>query len=389
MKYKANNYDDFDKAVLEGENISSGLFSPFTLIAITLVLVLFGLFMMYSASYDDAIKNGHPHYYYLLWQLGGILLGFLLSLIVRLIPLKAMRKSFFFFCPIAALVNILMFFPGFREGSFFSLFSIRLFTIQSINSLAVISLISGTIMPIAKLNERNGIYFSIVALFVTLFVIGTALVGGAGPAFLLILVLSMMMVASGSKRRYAIFSFLFLSVTVLFILFVSPRVFADTAFSVYPVNDSTLYSESLFKSRLAINDGSLFGNGVGRGLYKLGEIEGVKSEYIFASICEEIGAFGSFFIFLFFLLYALIGARTAGRAYKRGNLPISGASLGLSMFISLEAGLSALFVAGYFPFPGLIMPFFSYSPGDEAIFVFISFILYRYVFFIGRANNDK
>lgn len=389
QSYKVNNYDDFDRAVLEGEDISSGLFSPFTLIVITLVLVLFGLFMMYSASYDEAVTSGYNHYYYFIWQLIGVVSGVLLALLMRFIPMKWMEKSYFLFCPLAAAVNILMFFPSFRDGSFFAINGLRLFTVQSIDALAIITLISGTISPIIKMKERNGIYFSLVALVVTFFVVTSALVGGAGSAFLLILVLTLMMYSSGSKRRYAVFSFLFLTVTVLFILFVSPRIFHDTAFSLYPVHDAELYNESLLNSRLAINDGALVGNGVGRGLYKLGQIQGIKSEYIFASVAEEIGLLGIVFVFVLYLLFVLIGTRTAGRAYRKENFPVAGACVGFVSFIALEAILSALYTAGYFPFPGLIMPFFSYSPGDEAVFVFIALLLYRYVYAIGRPSNGK
>ena len=61
----SKDYDDFTLTDYSTDELSGSL-SPFTFLCVVAVLMLFGLIMAYSASYDSAIREGLSHYHYLL-----------------------------------------------------------------------------------------------------------------------------------------------------------------------------------------------------------------------------------------------------------------------------------------------------------------------------------
>jgi cell division protein FtsW len=87
------------------------------------------------------------------------------------------------------------------------------------------------------------------------------------------------------------------------------RVFSFLFPSLDPVGMNYQVSNSL----KAIKAGGLFGVGLGNGQYKLGLLPEVQSDFIFASICEEIGFVGSAFILILFAMIAILGYNAASR----------------------------------------------------------------------------
>ena len=51
--------------------------------------------------------------------------------------------------------------------------------------------------------------------------------------------------------------------------------------------------------------------------------------------------------------------------------------------------MNILRVIGFNPFGGVMLPFFSYDPISEGVFVFLSVVLYRLIYKEGRQKNDK
>ncbi len=115
----------------------------------------------------------------------------------------------------------------------------------------------------------------------------------------------------------------------------------------------------------AIGSGGLFGKGLGNSIQKLGRIPEPYNDMIFSIICEELGIFGAGLIILMFvyLLYRLYSvAQEAEDVY--GRLLV----IGVFSHVALQVVLNLMVVTSLFPTTGVTLPFFSYG-GTASVFL--------------------
>ena len=348
---------------------------------------MYGLMSLYSASFDLAVRNGYVHYHYLFEQGCGAVLGLVLGLISRILPIKASRRSYYLFTCIAFGVLILMLFPGYNVNGVLYINGIRIISGAYVAVFAAIMLISGTTASIRNLSERHGIFYGMVIIAICGLAFLTSYTSGMASYFLLMLTIVSMMHASGVNKGYSVITFIFLLVSGIFLISIDKNILSDFFYSIMPVSDYSLYDHDLLISHMAIKDGGLWGIGIGHGLYKLGLLDGIENAFIFSSIAEETGLVGVIVLFLLLISYMFLGIRASQRAVKKYSYSIAGASIGISMFIFFSAAINALYACGLFPFSGAVFPFFSFGPGEEALFVFVSVIQYRFIHLMGRPND--
>ena len=94
-------YDDITYRVGNGGD-KSGSLSPFTFLCFVLVLVLFGLVVLYSISFPIAVREGLPHYHYFAMQCIAAGGGFLAGIGLYFPPLSLGPMAFAFLCGISA-----------------------------------------------------------------------------------------------------------------------------------------------------------------------------------------------------------------------------------------------------------------------------------------------
>ena len=114
----------------------------------------------------------------------------------------------------------------------------------------------------------------------------------------------------------------------------------------------------------AIGSGGLFGKGLGNSTQKLSTIPEAQNDMIFSIICEELGLFGAILVLLLFgyLLYRLFMiARNAPDLY--GTLIASG----IFVHIALQVILNICVNLNLIPTTGVTLPFVSYG-GTSVIF---------------------
>ena len=117
----------------------------------------------------------------------------------------------------------------------------------------------------------------------------------------------------------------------------------------------------------AIGSGGFFGKGLGNSTQKLSTIPEAQNDMIFSIICEELGLFGAILVLLLFgyLLYRLFSiARHAADLY--GTLVVSG----IFVHIALQVILNICVNLNLIPTTGVTLPFVSYG-GTSVIFTMI------------------
>lgn len=115
----------------------------------------------------------------------------------------------------------------------------------------------------------------------------------------------------------------------------------------------------------AIGSGGFFGKGLGNSAQKLGTIPEAQNDMIFAIICEELGVFGAVLLLLLFgyVLYRLFFiAQNAPDLY--GTLVVSG----IFAHFALQVILNLCVVLNVIPTTGITLPFISYG-GSSVVFL--------------------
>lgn len=132
----------------------------------------------------------------------------------------------------------------------------------------------------------------------------------------------------------------------------------------------------------AFFNGGIFGEGLGLGVFKLGFLSEVHTDFILAGMTEEIGILGLLFIcaVYFWLFFSLIKI-SANVQEKKYSLFIIG-----YMFCIAYSFLMNIFgILGFIPLKGIAVPFLSYGGSSMFANVFaITIILALY-----KTNNKK
>ncbi|MEE1032292.1 MAG: putative peptidoglycan glycosyltransferase FtsW [Ruminococcus sp.] len=117
----------------------------------------------------------------------------------------------------------------------------------------------------------------------------------------------------------------------------------------------------------AIGSGGFFGKGLGNSAQKLGTIPEAQNDMIFAIVCEELGVFGAVLLLLMFgyLMYRLFFiAQNAPDLY--GSLVVTG----IFAHIALQVVLNLFVVLNLMPTTGITLPFVSYG-GTSILFLMV------------------
>ena len=340
--------------------------NSFIFLCAVILLTFMGLVCVYSASFQIAVANGLPHYYFLAQQGIYVAIGLVLMIIVNLIPetgIKVLSPVMFFACIILLAIDTItgksiimnsdtvtvLFLSGTMYMSLY--FSGRGNHVEKIRQL-IVPVLGCVIVMVLVLLHRNFSYaLMFLALSVTMFA-----AGGVG-LFGVILLLLYAAVPVGC-----------------IILSKSERILAVAKFLI-PGLGSSPRSADIMAVKSAIASGSWFGKGLGGGVFKMGLISDVAGKNILACICEEIGFLGVLMIFLFFAFYAFVGYMTA-RNVRRQNGFCSNLAIGITTMVVWQLLLNVAWTLGFLPSDGLPMPFFSFGV-NVIIVLFESGILYR------------
>lgn len=135
----------------------------------------------------------------------------------------------------------------------------------------------------------------------------------------------------------------------------------------------------------AIGSGGLMGKGLGNSIQKLGRIPEPYNDMIFSIICEELGIFGAGLVILLFmyLLYRLYSiTQTAEDLFGRLLC------VGVFAHVALQIVLNLMVVTRLFPTTGVTLPFFS-AGGTASVFLLIEIGMVLNVEKWGRFKREQ
>ncbi|NWF65886.1 MAG: FtsW/RodA/SpoVE family cell cycle protein [Campylobacterales bacterium] len=108
----------------------------------------------------------------------------------------------------------------------------------------------------------------------------------------------------------------------------------------------------------AIYNGGIIGTGVGNGIFKLGFLSEVHTDFVLAGIAEETGIIGLLFVTvtMFFIIFRIF--QIANRSQNQVYFLFC---LGVALLISFSFLINSFGISGLTPVKGIAVPFLSYG----------------------------
>ncbi|MEW6239778.1 MAG: putative peptidoglycan glycosyltransferase FtsW [Chloroflexota bacterium] len=321
-----------------------------------LALLVFGLIMLFSASYDfsAAVFDSATHMFnrQLLWLALGIAAAFVLARFDyhhwRKLAVPIMLVT------MALLIGVLLM-NEIRLGAKRSYFE---GSIQPSELAKLVTVIYLSVWLYAKRELLHDIQWGLIPLGVILGLVGGLIyiqpdLSAAGTV--LILGGLLFFLAGGDLKQIGLLLIAALAVGWL-VVQVSPTGQERIGPYLAGLKDPTQASYHVLRSFEAIVHGGFFGVGLGNAITKHTGLPVPPTDSIFAVVVEELGLFGALILMGFYALLVWRGLVIARRAPDMlGTL----LATGLVLWIGIEALINMAVMVGLMPFAGNALPFVS------------------------------
>ena len=354
-----------------------GGYYDYQLLAVVIILICFGLVMLYSASaYDAATTSwiGDDMYYFrrqALFSLAAVLFSLVVGrfsyhLYIRLAPLVYLVAL--------VLMAMVKWSPlGGSGGGARRWLTIAGITFQpsEIAKIAIILIMPLLILKIGRnlMRKRAVAFLVIVAGFQA--IAAYYLTENLSTALIILGIgVIVIFVAHPRTATFVIIAICFTALMAGLILWMNSHISSSSSFRIsrilawlHPEENLQAGGYQVMQALYAIGSGGFFGKGLGNSTQKLAAIPEAQNDMIFSIICEELGVFGAIIVlFLFaYLLYRLfVIAQNAKDLY--GTLLVTG----VFAHISLQVILNICVALNVIPTTGVTLPFVSY--GGTSVF---------------------
>lgn len=358
-------------------------------------LVVFGVFMIYSASNYNAEIYYSDGFYYTIKQLIGFVLGLVGLLVMYFIDYHWLQKFAFVIFGVSIALLVAVFIPGISISKLGATrwIGIGSFSLQPSEIAKFALVVFAARIFAGKFNKQTGYQaerLPVPKLWQTLAV----LIGGGVICGLIILepnmsitmtvgiVMFVILFLCGVRLKTMGLILLPAAAAVAVMLIAAPYRLKRLSAFIDPWANPKGEGFQLIESLYAIANGGLFGVGYGHSVQKNMFLPFSESDFIFAIIAEEFGLIGCLALFAVFgwIIY---------RIFKIGrNCPdFFGRYIcyGIATVIMVQTSLNFAVATGSIPPTGLPLPFVSF--GGTSLLVFMSAI--GVVLNIAKQNRYK
>jgi len=339
----------------------------FSFFMIVMILLAFGLVMLFSASYAAAKESYGDSFYYINRQLLFAVIGFAAMIVLSFIDyhIYAQKVILKMATIIAVGLMFLVKVMGNTVGGAERWLTIGEITFQPSEILKIV-----TIMIIAEYMQRNYDKRNdfVKGFFPIIFQIGLiCLLVIFQPHLsctIIILVTSIAMLAIGGARG-AFIGVIILAIGLLMVLVIN--VFPSFGFDYVtarllswenPEADPQGDTYQTYQSLVTIGSGGMFGLGLGNSRQKYGYLPVTQNDFIFSVICEELGFVGAAAVIVLFMLFLFRGFYIASAAPDKFGMLLCA---GIVIQLTVQALLNIAVVSNAIPNTGVSLPFISYG----------------------------
>ncbi len=347
----------------------------YSLLIAVLILVGFGLVMIYSTSYYELLADNQSPDALLIGSLRYVVLGIIAMIGASLINYRIYRRfaAVAYLAAISLSFVVLFYGKNVKGGTRWLKVPILniSFMPSEISKLAVI-FVFALLIELAGDKIKRLSHFSIMTLLLAVICGLTVLQHDLSTtAIILLLGMTMLFVANCNWLYIATlgvtgtaFAYLYTQING----YSNDRIeawllsFPDR---VYEFSDKTY---QISYSIYAIGNGGIFGKGLGMGEMKLLRLPEVYNDFIFAIICEELGLIGALAVLL---IFAFIIYRIFAIAVKSKDRFGYMVAVGAGVLVALQVIINVGVVTNILPTTGITLPFISKGGTSLVILMFL------------------
>ena len=348
----------------------------FWLMLIVMILVIFGLIMVFSASYYYSISQAGNAYSYLLRHGLWVILGIGVMILGASIDYRIYRKAAVPFVIIIGVLLILVPFIGTTVNGATRWLSIGPITIMP-GELAKPAVILFTAWYLSEKPDRiKSAVRGILPLIALAGVYGALIIKqpNLSTAITVCGIVVAMMLVAGMKWRYFFGAAGIGAGGILSILMFTRGSYWYTRLTSFtdpfadPLNDGYQAVQSL----LALGSGGLFGVGLGKSVQKNLYLPEPQNDFILAIIGEELGYIGVLALIVVYCLFVWRGSHIAMNSPDQFGMLLAS---GIVLMVAIQVILNIAVVTSSMPATGINLPFVSYGGNALLIFMFCSGVL--------------
>ena len=347
----------------------------YSLLIVTLILIAYGLIMVFSASYYMAQSSKLYDYDGLALfkkQLLGAAIGCVMMVIFTFFDYKKLMKLKYIILFVAIALLVVVLIPGSHSVNLNgSTRWIRIGPLPSIQpaeiaKIALIVFVSATIY--VNRNRMNTFRYGVLPNLLVLLPLCALLYFQPNfSAVVVLCALTFVMIFVGGAKVWHLLLMGGIGVAGGFAVMTmkSYRVERLMSFTEPWVNASGSGYQVL-QSLYGIGSGGLVGQGLGNGTQKLSWLPYGESDFIFSIVAEELGLIGAIVLLALFIFLIYRGIKTAATAPDLFGTMLA---TGLTALIAIQVIINVGVVTASLPPTGVSLPFISYGNSSLVIFM--------------------
>lgn len=333
------------------------------LVVSVLLLVGFGLVMVYSTTGIISQEKLGDSLYYAKRQTVSAILGGIVMVIGMRVPTALLRRVAPYLLAISLFLLLLPLTPGiadraggasrwvkfgpirFQPAEFVKVFVVIFMSgFFARHEHHITSFVHGIMKP-----------FSLVGMAAALLLLQPDF----GSSAVIIVVVLCMALATGVRFSHMILCSVVVAVVMGILVLISPYRMMRVVSFLSPFADASGKGYQLIQSLIAVGTGQLTGVGLGGSQQKLFFLPAAHTDFIFAVISEELGFVGGLIVIFGFLLVMWRGLLIA-RSVRHDTF-LFALAVGLTMMIVAPALLNVGVVIGLLPTKGMVLPLVGYG----------------------------
>ena len=354
------NFHEKMKRLLKVDPLIMGLY---------VLLSVFGLVMVYSASSYYALVNQGNSEAFMVKQLLYIVLGVLLALGISILPEKWMKSEKVMgatFGVIFILLVIVLFTKGINGAK--SWINLKVFNLQPSELVKLFVIWISAYLYSKNERSKRDWRFYLVPAGVTIFLFGMIMLQpDLGTGIIVVAVALLLGLMTGVSNR-ALASWGAVFALLYGITYLDSSVFEKIGLKAYqvsrftsfhnPWSDATGSGYQSIQGFLGLSRGNWFGTGLSNSVQKTGFLPEAHTDFILAIVGEELG-----FVVIFVLMLAIVGFIIAMiyKGNKCRSLFAKYLCYGVAILFLIQSGINIGALVGFAPLTGVPLPLISYG----------------------------
>lgn len=337
---------------------------------IVIVLLAFGIVMMFSASYAFAHRVHGDSYYYVSRQLMFIAMGLAAMIGLSFIDYGILKNKGILTLGAGVTAALMLITPllGLAVGGSARWLDFGTFTVQPSEILKFVIIIVFAYFGHTRYSRLNEFKYGFRP-FLTFLILSCGLMliqpHLSGAIIIFAIGIIMMLVAECKLKHILVMLLIFAILAGAGLALLSAvggtyfdRVEHRIAGWLDPELDVRGTTFQTYQSLITIGSGGFFGLGLGNSRQKYAYLPESHNDFIFSIVCEELGFVGAALVILLFVLFIARGYYIAAKARDRFGMLLA---VGITSHMGIQALLNIGVATNSIPNTGISLPFFSYG----------------------------